>query len=218
MVREIHRRRGSLVHPDSQSRACGVHSATDGHDPSAEPVGPASRRASSAVKYLPNAFSVLPFSPPSLSARTLFGNHDAVPPRPRLRARRPGAVVGQQAGGGARTGRPHGRLPRGAATAPPHDLQPRVRTPLPHAKAAPPRGAPRPGEHAPVREPRPRGPARRPRPPPPPRPPGQPPPPRRGLRPLPASRRPPQPPLLLLPPRTGFSQRRVFSRVELKKA
>ncbi|CAL9078045.1 unnamed protein product [Musa hybrid cultivar] len=217
MVREIHRRRGSLVHPDSKSHARYLHSTTDDHDPSAEPVVPATRPPSSAVKYLPNASSVLPFSPPSLSALALSGNHDAVPPRPRLRARRLRAVVGQQAGGGARTGHPHGRLPGGAATAPPHDLQPRVRTPLPHAKAAPPRGAPRPGEHAPVREPRPRGPARRPRPPPPPRPPGQPPPPRRGLRPLPASRRPPPLPLLL-PPRTGFSQRRVFSWVELKEA
>nr|XP_018680551.1 PREDICTED: basic leucine zipper 43-like [Musa acuminata subsp. malaccensis] len=61
MVREIHRRRGSLVHPDSKSHARYLHSTTDDHDPSAEPVGPATRPPSSAVKYLPTPPPPFPF-------------------------------------------------------------------------------------------------------------------------------------------------------------
>ncbi|RZR88868.1 hypothetical protein BHM03_00016517 [Ensete ventricosum] len=62
MVLEIHRRRGSLVHPDSKSHARGLHSTTDRrHDPSTDPVGRASRPPSSAVIYLPTPPPSFPF-------------------------------------------------------------------------------------------------------------------------------------------------------------
>ncbi|CAL9098932.1 unnamed protein product, partial [Musa acuminata var. zebrina] len=140
-------------------------------------VGPPRRRhdlstalSTSQLQRLPSLFPLPPLPCPS-SRR----DHDDVRRGPRPLARR----------------LREGRLPRGAAAAPPHDLQPRVRPPLPPAEAAPPRGAPRAGERAPVREPRPLGSARRHRQPLPPRPPGQQPPSRRNLRSRPAARRPP---------------------------
>lgn len=184
------------AHPDMRMTPASVLSPTHRpprHIPCTNPVGPGSGSPSFAFKSRPTHLPFVPFLARSLSPLLLLlllapvgcRDHDAAARKPSVRARRLPAIVVWSSGARAE---PIGRLPGRAAAAPPHDLQPRVRPPLPSAEATPPRGTPRPGGPTPVPEPRASGPPRLPRSPLSPSPTGQRPPPGRGLRPVPAAR------------------------------